>query len=80
MIEIKYSKDLKAVSTFIANMNKHDQHHVGYCGINEEEILHTLLNDFSDIPLEESFVVAFENDKIIGVLGLHQLVTYELAN
>ncbi|MCZ8537998.1 GNAT family N-acetyltransferase [Paenisporosarcina quisquiliarum] len=69
MIELKYSKDLEAVSRFIANMNKITQHHVGYCGINEKEILHTLLNDFSDFPLEESLVVAYENDTMIGVLG-----------
>ena len=69
MIELKYSKDLEAVSTFIANMNMITQHHVGYCGINEEEVLHTLLNDFSDFPLEESLMIAYENDKMIGFLG-----------
>lgn len=69
MVEVKYSKDLEAVSKFIANMNKITQHHVGYCGLIKEEILHTLLHDFSDFPLEESLVVAFENDRLIGVLG-----------
>lgn len=45
-------------------------HHVGYCGNSEKEILHTLLNNFSDIQLEYSLISAYENGNIIGFLGL----------
>lgn len=57
------------IASFIANMNKDATHHVGYCGDQKEELLHTILHDFSDIGWEKSFVVTYENNKIIGVLG-----------
>ncbi|HFJ9452360.1 GNAT family N-acetyltransferase [Bacillus tropicus] len=57
------------VASFIANMNKDAIHHVGYCGDEKKEVLHTILHDFSDIGWEKSFVVTYEDNKIIGVLG-----------
>ena len=60
---------VEELASFIANMNKDATHHVGYCGDQKEELLHTILHDFSDIGWEKSFVVTYENNKIIGVLG-----------
>ncbi|MDA1535788.1 GNAT family N-acetyltransferase [Bacillus tropicus] len=57
------------VASFIANMNKDAIHHVGYCGDEKKEVLHTILHDFSDIGWEKSFIVTYEDNKIIGVLG-----------
>ncbi|MGH0426156.1 GNAT family N-acetyltransferase [Bacillus pretiosus] len=57
------------VALFIASMNKDATHYVGYCGDEKEELLQTIIHDFSDIGWEQSFVVTYENNKIIGVLG-----------
>lgn len=54
---------------FIARQNNIKSKHIGYCGTEFEEIKHSMLDDFSDLPLEESMVLAFEDDKLIGVLG-----------
>lgn len=70
MLKITKLNDFKPVAAFIAGLNTDQQYHVGFCGTNREEIFHTLLHAFSDLPLESSFVAAFENKKIIGVIGL----------
>ncbi|MBV6682376.1 GNAT family N-acetyltransferase [Bacillus sp. JRC01] len=62
-------KFLEAISTFIALANQRAEHHVGYCGDEQEEILHTISHEFSDLPAGESIAVIRENDAIIGVLG-----------
>ncbi len=70
--EIMYVSSISKVedvASFIANMNKDAIHHVGYCGDEKKEVLHTILHDFSDIGWEKSFVVTYEGNKIIGVLG-----------
>lgn len=70
--EIMYVSSISKVedvALFIANMNKDAIHHVGYCGDEKKEVLHTILHDFSDIGWEKSFVVTYEGNKIIGVLG-----------
>ncbi len=70
--EIMYVSSISKVedvASFIANMNKDAIHHVGYCGDEKKEVLHTILHDFSDIGWEKSFVVTYEDNKIIGVLG-----------
>ncbi|WP_349407714.1 GNAT family N-acetyltransferase [Pseudalkalibacillus sp. SCS-8] len=70
MINFSTELDLETVSQFIARLNKQPEHHVGYCGDQPNEILHALFNDFSDFPLEQSMVAAYENDRMIGVLGI----------
>ncbi|MHC8520609.1 GNAT family acetyltransferase [Rossellomorea sp. H39__3] len=62
-------KFLEAISTFISLANQRAEHHVGYCGDEQEEILHTISHEFSDLPAGESIAVIHENDAIIGVLG-----------
>ncbi|WP_237982647.1 GNAT family N-acetyltransferase [Bacillus thuringiensis] len=60
---------IEEIASFIASMNKDATHHVGYCGDEKKELLHTILHDFSDIGWERSFVITYEDNKIIGVLG-----------
>ncbi len=60
---------IEEVAAFIANMNKDATHHVGYCGDEKEELLQTIIHDFSDIGWEQSFVATYENNNLIGVLG-----------
>ena len=50
-------------------MNKDATHHVGYCGDEKEELLQTIIHDFSDIGWEQSFVATYENNNLIGLLG-----------
>ena len=50
-------------------MNNDATHYVGYCGDEKEELLHTILHDFPHIGWGKSFVVIYEDNKIIGVLG-----------
>lgn len=58
------------VANFISQLNNQPEHQVGYCGTVVEEIEDTLLNDFSDLPFQDSFIAAYENDSLIGVVGL----------
>lgn len=60
---------IEEVAAFIANMNKDATHHVGYCGDEKEELLQTIIHDFSDIGWEQSFVATYENNNLIGLLG-----------
>jgi ribosomal protein S18 acetylase RimI-like enzyme len=70
MVELKRPTDLALVASFIAELNKEKEHHVGYCGIKADELLHTLDHDFSDLPLDQSIIAAYEDDELIGVLGI----------
>ncbi|RXI96707.1 GNAT family N-acetyltransferase [Anaerobacillus alkaliphilus] len=69
VITIKVPDNYPLIASFIAKVN-HGEDHVGYCGDDQEEILHTLLHDFSDLPLEQSLVAAYEGDELVGVLGM----------
>ncbi|MFJ8530329.1 GNAT family N-acetyltransferase [Bacillus sp. NPDC094106] len=67
-----YKKDgieLIELASFIANLNRIPEHHVGYCGIKADEIKDTLENDFSDYCFTDSFTIMYEDKKIIGALG-----------
>lgn len=69
MITSKNSINLNLLAEFIARLNNIDEHHVGYCGEKQEEILDSLTNDFSDISIEESLSVIYKDEKIIAALG-----------
>ncbi|MGM7701879.1 GNAT family N-acetyltransferase [Pseudalkalibacillus sp. Hm43] len=70
MIHLQNRPVYEEVASFIAELNKEKHHHVGYCGEQTDEVLHTLLNEFSDLPLESSLVAAFEDDRMVGVFGI----------
>lgn len=61
--------DIKTVSNFISDLNNIEESHIGYCGKEKREIAYSLTEDLSDIKYNESFVVAVEDDRLIGVLG-----------
>ncbi|GAK09804.1 acetyltransferase, GNAT family [Geomicrobium sp. JCM 19038] len=61
---------VRELSNFLATMNNQPKHHIGFCGEDSSEIYDTLVNDFSDLPFEESFVVAYKENAIVGALGL----------
>lgn len=65
---ISYER-VKELAAFIARLNREKQHHVGFCGDQEDEITATLSEEFSDLELDTSFVVAYEHERIIGALG-----------
>ncbi|QKS69903.1 GNAT family N-acetyltransferase [Paenalkalicoccus suaedae] len=58
------------LAQFLARMNNDLQMHIGFCGENPDEIYDQLTNDFSDLPWQTSFVVAYEDDRIVAAIGL----------
>ena len=47
LIEFKLAKkgDIKKITSFIAKINCKEENHIGYCGINSEEIANLLIED-----------------------------------
>ncbi len=70
MIHLEDRPVYEEVARFIAELNNKKHHHVGYCGEQRDEILYTLLNDFSDLPLASSLVTAYEEERLVGVFGI----------
>lgn len=70
-MEIKRVRDddVKEVAQFITKLNNVEESHIGFCGTNSDEVVQALKNDLTDIPFTDSFVVAYEQDCIIGVIG-----------
>jgi len=68
-IRISPPVNLEELASFLEVINKVENSHIGYCGENKKEIYDTLTNDFSDIDMEKSFVVAYDEDIIVGALG-----------
>lgn len=62
-------EDLGSVSGFISQMNISEESHIGYCGKDKNEIAKYMVNDISDVKYTDSFVVAYEGNKLVGVLG-----------
>lgn len=69
MLEINKPTNLTKLSTFLETLNNQSIYHIGYCGLDAEEIKYTILHEFSDLDLEHSFAVASELDTIKGALG-----------
>lgn len=69
-ITINPPSDIRNLAVFLENMNNDSSSHVGYCGEAKEEIYQTLLQDFSDLDLSQSFAVASEEGRIVGAIGL----------
>ncbi|MFE7061682.1 GNAT family N-acetyltransferase [Sutcliffiella sp. NPDC057660] len=59
----------EAAAAFIAKMNAKEEQHIGYCGTDRKEILHTLKENLSDIPFTESFIIATHKEEIRGLIG-----------
>ncbi|MEK5520716.1 MULTISPECIES: GNAT family N-acetyltransferase [Heyndrickxia] len=69
-ITIQSIVDLPEAASFIADCNGDPCQHVGYCGSNPEEILYTLQHHFSDLPIRQSLIAAYDNKELVGLLGL----------
>ncbi|MFI8496690.1 GNAT family N-acetyltransferase [Peribacillus butanolivorans] len=68
-IRVMNMADVESVSNFISELNIIEESHIGYCGKDSKEIAHSLVEDISDIKYSESFVTAYEQNQLIGVLG-----------
>ena len=68
-IDISPPKSIQELAAFLEVINKDDTSHIGYCGEKKKEIFDTLSNDFSDLDIEKSFVVAYDRYDIVGALG-----------
>ncbi|WP_353094343.1 GNAT family N-acetyltransferase [Tissierella praeacuta] len=71
MVKLTLAKkeDIKKISDFVAELNKKEESHIAYCGNDSKEIENSLIEDITDITFDKSFLIAKENNKIIGVLG-----------
>lgn len=71
MIQCKLAKkeDINRIASFIVKINSKEESHIGYCGTNREEIANSLVEDITDIPFNESFIIGTEDEEIIGILG-----------
>ncbi len=71
MVKLTLAKkeDIKKISNFIAKLNSKEENHIAYCGDDSEEIENSLREDITDIQFDKSFMIATEENEIIGVLG-----------
>lgn len=69
-IEISAPKNLQDLADYIASCNSQIEKHIGFCGENSAAVLDDIKNDFSDLSIENSFSVAYEDSVIVGVIGL----------
>ncbi|MFD1032519.1 GNAT family N-acetyltransferase [Metaplanococcus flavidus] len=71
-MEIKFVSPnaVREVSEYLEKMNRQNRSHIGFCGEQNEEIYDSLMNDFSDLKIEDSLVAAYEQDKLMGMIGL----------
>ncbi|MHC0551937.1 GNAT family N-acetyltransferase [Salinicoccus sp. CNSTN-B1] len=69
-IKITPPKDIKQLSVYLEKMNTQSTSHIGFCGEKNGEIHDSLMNDFSDLGIDDSFLVAYNETEIIGAIGL----------
>jgi ribosomal protein S18 acetylase RimI-like enzyme len=58
--------EVEKVAYFIATLNKQETFHIGYCGKDNAEIAQYIKED---IPYTTSFITAYHNETLVGVLG-----------
>ncbi len=62
-------EDLGNVAYFISELNRIETSHIGYCGTNASEIGYFIKNEITDIPYTDSFILAYQANKLVGVVG-----------
>lgn len=62
--------DIKLAAKFIESKNKYEESNVGYCSDTYEEIYEDLTDELEEASNENPFVLAYEGDKLVGVVGL----------
>lgn len=78
-IKVMTHDDLEHVSRFISELNRIEESHIGYCAKNKDEIKEDFINNISDIKFTNSFIVAYEGETLIGVLGFDADLENETA-
>lgn len=68
-VQIQRPSDIPLLAVFLEMMNNQKEHHIGFCSLERHTIHSKLTYYFSDLPLKESFVVAYDQGEIIGALG-----------
>ena len=63
-VKIIPPKDIKELSIYLEKMNAQSAAHIGFCGEQREEIHDSLMNDFSDLSINDSFSVAYNGGEI----------------
>jgi len=69
-LKIAQPKNIRELSIYLEKMNTHNASHIGFCGERNEEIYDSLMTDFSDLTIKDSFLVAYNEEEIIGAIGL----------
>lgn len=71
MLEVKKvdKEDIGEVSNLISLLNNSEESHIGFCGKDKKEIAKYMLVDITDVKYNDSFVGAYENNQLVGVLG-----------
>ncbi|MEK4091586.1 MULTISPECIES: GNAT family N-acetyltransferase [unclassified Viridibacillus] len=70
MIRMATTLDFEELAYFLSSCNANSRRHIGYCGQGEQEIRSTLRQEFSDLPFENSMIIAVENEQIVAAIGL----------
>ena len=60
---------LGRLAAFLARLNAQPEHHIGYCGADEAEVLHALQHDFDEVSAQAAFVLAEQGENLVGALG-----------
>ena len=60
--------ELDRLAAFLARLNVQPEHHIGYCGVDELEILHALQHS-DEVPTQEAFALAERGDQLVGAFG-----------
>lgn len=61
--------DLSTIASFIEQQNQISESHIGFCGLAKEEIENALIEDLTDMPFTETFVLTYNKGKLIGIMG-----------
>ncbi|MEK5482495.1 hypothetical protein [Viridibacillus sp. FSL R5-0888] len=78
-VQIQRPTDIPLLAVFLEMMNNQKEHHIGFCSLERHTIHSKLTYYFSDLPLKESFVVAYDHGEIIGALGFDVYMTLNKA-
>jgi hypothetical protein len=69
IVEKAKEREIQEIAAFICSLNNDKEHHVGFCGKDVDEIVHSMKEDFTDVSAHEAFILAREDNTFIGVLG-----------
>lgn len=68
---IEKAKDLEELALFLSEINKRKESHIGFCGVEANEIHHTLKEDFISDDGGINFIIARDHSgKMIAAIGL----------